>query len=106
MSACAIHMPASKNALTTEAASTPHQWGLHPLRHNKPTYSYELLKGVDLSSSGGLTEALEEGEEVAREEGIELEEEVVDWHIQVKHQLLWGEAWRGQSQHGTRNFHM
>lgn len=41
------------------------------------TYSYIFLKGIDFSSGGILTVALEVGEEVAGEEGVELEEQVV-----------------------------
>lgn len=36
-----------------------------------------LLEGVGLSSSGIHTVALEVGEQVTREQGIELEEEVI-----------------------------
>ena len=56
------------------------------------THCNTLLEGVDPSPAQVLAVALEEAEEVAREESIELQEEVVHGDVQVHHQLMWGQT--------------
>ena len=63
------------------------------------TYCHKLLECVDLCSGGVEAVALEEGEEVAREESIELQEEVVDGNIQMHYQLIGGQACTARSTH-------
>ena len=57
---------------------------------------------MELGATGGLAVALEEGEEIAREESVELEEEVVDRDIKMHHQLLGNEACAGEDRGGER----
>lgn len=64
------------------------------------THSYELLEGIDLCSAGIMTVPLEEGEEVTGKESVELQEQVVDADIQMQHQLVRSQAWRGREKQG------
>jgi len=61
-------------------------------RASYSTYRHKLLECIDLCSGGVEAVALEEGEEVAREKSIQLQEEVVDRDIQMHYQLIGGQA--------------